>query len=66
MFRQFTENITANQGYLLFSLAIFFVFFVVVTIMLMKMKKNHVTHMRDMPLHDSFCDTSITTSYDKL
>jgi hypothetical protein len=53
MFKQFTENITANQSYLLFSLAIFFVFFVVVTIMLMKMKKNHVVHMSDMPLHDS-------------
>ncbi|MET3980242.1 cbb3-type cytochrome oxidase subunit 3 [Mucilaginibacter sp. UYP25] len=52
MFRQFTENITANQSYLLFSLAIFFVFFVVVTIMLIKMNKNHVINMSDMPLHD--------------
>jgi cbb3-type cytochrome oxidase subunit 3 len=52
MFKQFTENITANQGYLLFSLAIFFVFFVVVTIMLIKLRKEHVAHMSDMPLHD--------------
>jgi len=27
MFKQFTENINANQAYLLFSLGIFFVFF---------------------------------------
>lgn len=57
MFRQFTENITANQGYLLFSLAIFFVFFVVVTIMLIKMNKNHVINMSDMPLHDDNGET---------
>jgi hypothetical protein len=52
MFKQFTENITANQGYLLFSLGIFFVFFVVVTIMLIRLRKEHVAHMSDMPLHD--------------
>jgi hypothetical protein len=57
MFKQFTENITANQGYLLFSLGIFFVFFVVVTIMLIKMNKNHVTNMSDMPLHDGIGET---------
>ncbi|AMR33547.1 hypothetical protein A0256_20030 [Mucilaginibacter sp. PAMC 26640] len=57
MFKQFTENITANQGYLLFSLAIFFVFFVVVTFMLIKMNKNHVASMSDMPLHDGTGET---------
>jgi hypothetical protein len=45
MFKQFTENINANQAYLLFSLGIFFVFFIVVTIML-----------SDLPLHDSLTD----------
>jgi hypothetical protein len=57
MFKQFTENITANQGYLLFSLGIFFVFFVVVTIMLIKMNKNHINNMSDMPLHDGLTET---------
>lgn len=52
MFKQFTENITANQGYLLFSLSIFFVFFVVVTIMLIRLRKEHIAHMSDMPLDD--------------
>jgi len=53
MFKQFTENINANQAYLLFSLGIFFVFFVVVTIMLIRIRKSHVEHMGDLPLEDS-------------
>jgi hypothetical protein len=56
MFKQFTENINANQAYLLFSLGIFFVFFIVVTIMLIRIKKPHVDHMSDLPLHDSLTD----------
>ncbi|MEO6631949.1 MAG: hypothetical protein ABIN13_09515 [Mucilaginibacter sp.] len=57
MFKQFTENIHANQAYLLFSLAIFFVFFIVVTIMLIRIRKPHVDHMSELPLHDSDTDT---------
>jgi cbb3-type cytochrome oxidase subunit 3 len=53
MFKQFTENVSGTQVYLLFSLAIFLVFFIVVTIVLIRLKKNHVDHMSDLPLHDS-------------
>jgi hypothetical protein len=53
MFKQFTENINGNQAYLLFSLGIFFVFFVVVTIMLIRLRKTHVNYMSDLPLEDS-------------
>ncbi|MGZ3871850.1 MAG: hypothetical protein ACXVJD_02965 [Mucilaginibacter sp.] len=58
MFKQFTENINANQAYLLFSLGIFFVFFIVVTIMLFRIRKSHVDHMSDLPLEDSITDLS--------
>ncbi|NHA03351.1 hypothetical protein G7092_06080 [Mucilaginibacter sp. HC2] len=58
MFKQFTENINANQAYLLFSLGIFFVFFIVVTIMLIRIRKQHVDHMRDLPLQDSLTDST--------
>lgn len=58
MFKQFTENINANQAYLLFSLGIFFVFFIVVTVMLIRIRKQHVDHMSDLPLQDSFTDLS--------
>lgn len=53
MFKQFTENINGNQVYLLFSLGIFFVFFIVVTIMLIRIRKSHIEHMSDLPLEDS-------------
>ncbi len=52
MFKQFTENITGNQVYLLFSLGIFFVFFIVVTVLLIRLRKQHVDHMSSLPLHD--------------
>lgn len=53
MFKQFTENVSGTQVYLLFSLAIFLVFFIVVTILLIRLRKNHVDHMSDLPLQDS-------------
>jgi len=56
MFKQFTENINGNQAYLLFSLGIFFVFFIVVTIVLIRIRKQHVDHMSDLPLEDSYTD----------
>ena len=58
MFKQFTENINGNQAYLLFSLSIFFVFFIVVTILLVRLRKTHVEHMGDLPLEDSYSDLS--------
>ena len=52
MFRQFTEHINGNQVYLLFSLFIFLVFFIVVTILLFRLRKQHVDYMSDIPLDD--------------
>ncbi|MES2809470.1 MAG: hypothetical protein V4619_12630 [Bacteroidota bacterium] len=62
MFKQFTENISAHQGYLLFSLGIFFVFFVVIAVMLYLMPKKHVDAMSDLPLVDSD-DTETTNRF---
>ncbi|QQL50246.1 hypothetical protein [Mucilaginibacter ginkgonis] len=56
MFKQFTENINGHQAYLLFSLGIFFLFFIVVTIMLIRMRKPHIKHMQDLPLTDNLTD----------
>lgn len=52
MFKQFTEDISGYQAYLLFSLWIFLLFFIVVTIYLIRIKKPHITHMSDLPLQD--------------
>lgn len=58
MFKQFTENISAHQNYLLLSLGIFFVFFVVIAIMLFMMPKQLVDEMSDLPLTDSHDTTT--------
>jgi len=56
MFKQFTENISGNQVYLLCSLGIFLVFFIVVTVLLLRIRKPHIEHMSDMPLNDNSLD----------
>lgn len=53
MFKQFTENISGHQVYLLFSLGIFLVFFIVVTILLIRIRKQHITYMSSLPLQDT-------------
>jgi len=52
MFKQFTEHIDGNQVYLIFSLFIFLVFFIVVTFLLLRLRKQHVDYMSDIPLND--------------
>ncbi|MES2377851.1 MAG: hypothetical protein V4553_14790 [Bacteroidota bacterium] len=61
MFKQFTENISGNQAYLLFSLCIFLLFFIVVAIILIRIRKPHVDHMSQMPLNDNLIDPSKTS-----
>lgn len=53
MFKQFTENLSGNQVYLISSLGIFVVFFIVVTVLLIRLRKQHVDYMSDLPLEDS-------------
>ncbi len=62
MFKQFTENISGNQVYLITSLAIFLVFFIVVTVMLLRSRKDHNDYMSDMPLKDSFVESDTPLS----
>ena len=52
MFKQFTENISGNQVYLLLSLFIFLIFFIVVTVLLLRLRKQHIDYMSDIPLND--------------
>jgi hypothetical protein len=58
MFEQFTANMTEPQKYLVSALGIFLAFFIVVVILLITIKKQHVNYMSDLPLEDN----SITTS----
>ena len=58
MFKQFTADIAGNQVYLISSLGIFLIFFIVVTIMLMRLRKQYIEHMSALPLHDELTDTA--------
>ena len=58
MFKQFTADIAGNQVYLISSLGIFLIFFIVVTIMLMRLRKDFTDQMSDLPLHDGQTDTA--------
>lgn len=60
MFKQFTEGLSGSQVYLISSLGIFLVFFVVVAILLLRMRKPHVNYMSDLPLSDSLIKSSKT------
>ncbi|MCC8408523.1 hypothetical protein LJ707_06245 [Mucilaginibacter sp. UR6-1] len=53
MFKQFVQGIDGNQVYLITSLAIFLLFFIVVTVMLIRIKKPHADYMSDIPLSDN-------------
>jgi len=52
MFKQFLENAEGNQGYLLSSLAIFLVFFLLVGVFVLTMKKEEIKYMSELPLND--------------
>lgn len=62
MFKQFTEHIDSNQVYLMFSLFIFLVFFIVVTLLLLRTRKQHVDYMSDIPLNDCTEDNNVKLS----
>lgn len=52
MFKQIT-NLDGNEWYLIASLWIFLIFFIVVGIMLFRMRKDYVEYMGNIPLEDS-------------
>lgn len=53
MFSQFLDNVTGKQGYLVFAMMVFLIFFMVVALLLLRMRKKHIEYMSDMPLKDS-------------
>ncbi len=51
MFKQIT-NLNGDEGYLIFTLLMFVAFFILVTVLLIRMKKDHVQYMGGLPLTD--------------
>lgn len=52
MFKQFLNQVADSQVYLITSLAIFMLFFLIVGIMLLIMKKEQIKYMSELPLND--------------
>ena len=52
MFKQFIQNFTDSRIYLISSLWLFLIFFILVAVMLYRMKKKHIEYMRNLPLND--------------
>jgi cbb3-type cytochrome oxidase subunit 3 len=52
MFKQFLDNVTGTNIYLITSLWIFLIFFVLVAVMLIKANKEHIEYMSELPLND--------------
>jgi len=52
MFKQFLDQADGNQGYLLSSFGIFLLFFILVGVFLLTMKKEEVKYMSELPLKE--------------
>ncbi len=52
MFRQFIDKASGSEIYLITSLGIFLMFFIIVTVMLIRMNKKHISYMSELPLND--------------
>lgn len=53
MFKQFINNFAESQVYLITSLWIFLIFFILVVFITTRMSKKHIDHMSQIPLNDN-------------
>ena len=51
MFKQFIQNFADSRIYLITSLWLFLIFFILVAIMLFRMNKKHIEYMSNLPLN---------------
>jgi len=65
MFKQLT-NLEGNEWYLITSLWIFLLFFILVGILIIKMRKQHSTYMSHLPLMDEEEDELLENKNDNL
>ncbi|MGY4386162.1 hypothetical protein ACVWYN_003212 [Pedobacter sp. UYP24] len=52
MFKQFLNEVNGNQVYLITSMGIFMLFFILVTVLLLTMKKDKIKYMSELPLKE--------------
>ena len=52
MFKQFLAHADGNQGYLISSFGIFALFFILVGVFVMTMKKEEIKYMSELPIKE--------------
>ncbi|MEE1885809.1 hypothetical protein [Pedobacter flavus] len=52
MFKHFIQQLSGDENYLIFSLLVFFGFFLLVAVYLFFMKKEYIEEMSNMPIID--------------
>ncbi len=52
MFKQFLNEVNGGQGYLITSMGIFMLFFILVAVLLLTMKKDKIKYMSELPLKE--------------
>jgi hypothetical protein len=58
MFKQFINTLQGDEVYMLISLLIFFLFFIGATIALIKMKKNYLDYMSNIPIDNETTESN--------
>lgn len=53
MYQQFINTFAGSRFYLISSLWLFLIFFILVAVMLFRMNKKHIEYMKGLPLNDS-------------
>jgi len=57
MFKQFISGVDGMDQYLIFSMIVFIVFFLAVLVYVMRMKKEDIIELSNIPLTDKETDT---------
>ena len=53
MFNQLIQNFADSKVYLISSLWLFLIFFILVAVMLVRMNKKHIKYMSELPLQEN-------------
>ncbi|MCO6357755.1 hypothetical protein BXY85_0683 [Roseivirga pacifica] len=62
MFKHYFEQVHNVEIWPIISLSIFFVFFVGLLVYVLRIKKDHISHMSAMPLNEDDPENDLTSS----
>lgn len=60
--KQFLSHVTGMEGYLIFSMMVFFIFFLILIWWVITADKNYIHKMKQMPLEENDSALTIKTN----